>query len=70
MKSNLIMKIINPYKNHLLCFFETIDDFKHISNRLNKVLIEDLKKYSDENATYYSSTALIIGDWTGITDNG
>ena len=64
------MKIINPYKNHLLCFFETINDFKHISNRLNKVLSEDLKKYSDENATYYSSTALIIGDWTGIIDNG
>jgi hypothetical protein len=60
----------NPYKIHLTTFFETITDFKHTSNRLNKVLLKDVEKYSAEGATYLSATSLIIGDWTGPTDNG
>jgi hypothetical protein len=60
----------NPYKPYLLSFFETITDFKHNSNRLNKVLLKDVERYTAEGAIYSSGTALIIGDWTGSTDNG
>ncbi|MBQ0737253.1 hypothetical protein [Aquimarina celericrescens] len=60
----------NPYKIHLSTFFESITDFKHKSNRLNKVLREDVKKYTADGAKYFSATSLVIGDWTGPTDNG
>ncbi len=60
----------NPYQKYINKFFETITDFKHSSNRLNKVLLKDVEKYTAEGAKYFSGTALIIGDWTGLTDNG
>ena len=60
----------NPYKEHLDIFFETITDLKHTANRLNKVLLQDVEKYTSEKAKFFSGTALIIGDWTGATENG
>tara|TARA_R110000744_G_scaffold249450_3_gene365718 strand:+ start:3154 stop:3918 length:765 start_codon:yes stop_codon:yes gene_type:complete len=60
----------NPYKKHLDNFFETVTDFKHTSNRLNKVLLKDVEKYTAEGARYFSGTSLVIGDWSGPTDNG
>lgn len=62
--------MINPYKIHLSSFFETIIDFNHTANRYNKVILEDVKKYTAEGATYFSGSRLIIGDWTGPSDNG
>src|SRR5690606_6070058 len=64
------IEMTNPYKIYLTKFFETITDFKHTYKRLNKVLLKDVEKYSAEGATYLSATSLIIGDWTGPTDNG
>ena len=60
----------NPYKKYLDIFFETITDFKHTANRMNKVLLQDVEKYTTEEAKFISGTSLIIGDWTGPTDNG
>lgn len=60
----------NPYKKSLDIFFETITDFKHSSNRINKVLLRDAQIYTVEESKYFSGTSLIIGDWTGPTDNG
>lgn len=60
----------NPYRIHLTNFFETITDFKHTADRLNKVLLKDVETYTAEGAKYFSGTALVIGDWTGPTDNG
>lgn len=60
----------NIYRKHLNTYFETITDFKHAMNRLNKVLLNDVEKYKSEKSIYSSGTALIIGDWTGPTDNG
>lgn len=60
----------NPYKIFLNNFFETITDFKHTTSRLNKVLLKDAEKYTAEGASYFSGTSLVIGDWTGPTDNG
>jgi hypothetical protein len=62
--------MINPYKKNLDNFFETIIDFKHTSKRLNTVLLNDVKKYTTEGANYFSGTSLVIGDWSGPTDNG
>lgn len=62
--------MINPYKHHLTTFFETITEFKHTSNRLNKVLLKDAEKYTADGAQYFSLTSLVISDWTGPTDNG
>ncbi|MER3374142.1 MAG: hypothetical protein RIM83_05850 [Allomuricauda sp.] len=59
----------NPYKLHLVRFFETITDFKHTSNRLNKVLLKDVDRYTAEEAKYFSGTALVINDWTESTND-
>ena len=34
----------HPYKHHLTTFLETITEFKHTSNRLNKALLKDAEK--------------------------
>ncbi|WP_417444697.1 hypothetical protein [Joostella sp.] len=60
----------NPYKPFLNSFFEIITDFKHSSKRVNKVLLDDVKKHTSKEAIYSAGTSLIIGDWTGPTDNG
>ena len=60
----------NPYKKDLITFFETITELKHNSDRLNKVLLKDAVKYTADGARYFSATSLVIGDWTGPTDNG
>lgn len=60
----------NKYQKHLLKFFDILTDFKHTTNRLNKVLLKDVELYTTEGATYFSGTALVISDWTGQTDNG
>jgi hypothetical protein len=60
----------NLYIPFLIPFFQLITDFKHNSDRLNKVLLEDIKIYTADGAEYYSGTALIIADWTGPTEDG
>lgn len=60
----------NIYRKNLDIYFETITDFKHSANRLNKVLLNDAKKYKTESSIYSSMTALIISDWTGPTEKG
>ncbi|WBX70570.1 hypothetical protein [Tenacibaculum retecalamus] len=60
----------NPYKKHLDIFFESIIDLKHTAKRLNKVLLQDVERYTTEKTGLLSGTALIIGDWTASTDNG
>jgi hypothetical protein len=60
----------NIYRKKLNILFETITDFKHSTDRLNKVLLNDVEKYKTEESIYSSITALIIGDWTGETDKG
>lgn len=60
----------NIYRGNLDLYFETITDFKHSANRLNKVLLNDVEKYKTEKSIYSSMTALVIGDWTGQTENG
>ncbi|MBD0831054.1 hypothetical protein [Aestuariibaculum sediminum] len=60
----------NPYRIHLNKYFETITDFKHTCNRLNKILLKDVEIYTSKGAKYISATSLIIGDWTGPTENG
>lgn len=62
--------MINHYKEYLDDFFSTLLDFKHTSNRLNKVLTLDFQKFSESGAIYSSNSALILSDWTGKTDNG
>ena len=60
----------NIYRENLDIYFETITDFKHSANRLNKVLLNDVEKYKTESSVYSSMTALVIGDWTGPTEKG
>lgn len=60
----------NPYREYLDFFFNTITDFKHKTNRINKVLTLDAQLYQTEGSHYYAGTSLIISDWSGPTDNG
>jgi len=60
----------NEYRIHLEAFFTTLLDYRHSTNRLNAILTEDAKIYSQEGATYRAGSSLIISDWSGPTDNG
>jgi hypothetical protein len=62
--------MINQYKEFLELFFEKLLYYRHLSNRLDKVLKEDISKYTSEGAQIHLASALIISDWTGPTDNG
>ncbi|WP_158849005.1 hypothetical protein [Algibacter sp. L1A34] len=63
------MKIENIYRKNLDNYFHTITDFKHSTNRLNKVLIKDIEKYKTEESIYSSLTSLVIEDWTLQREN-
>lgn len=60
----------NEYKIFLEVFFSTLLEYKHTSRRLNKILILDYQKYTEEKASYYSGSTLLLSDWTGVTDKG
>lgn len=60
----------NHYKPFLQVFFEKLLYYRHICNRLDKVLKDDISKYTSEGAQIHLASALIISDWTGPTDNG
>ena len=64
------MKDSAEYQKHLIDFFEILLDYRHISGRINKVLREDNNRYSSEAAVIQFSSALVISDWSGPTDNG
>jgi hypothetical protein len=60
----------NPYKPYLIEFFTKVLDYRHTTERVCRVLLEDSKKYDSENAVYRTGSALIISDLSGPTDNG
>ena len=60
----------NQYKEYLDSYFSTLLDFRHSTNRLNKILKKDVEIYTKKDATFHSGSALIISDWSGPTDNG
>lgn len=60
----------NPYKTFLNDFFSTLLDYRHSTNRLNKVLKKDVEIYTKEGARLHLASALVISDWSGPTDNG
>jgi len=62
--------MINCYKDYLDDFFSTLLDYRHSTNRLNKVLKRDIEIYTKKGAVIHSSSALIVSDWSGPTDNG
>ena len=62
---------MNPYENDLIKFFNRLTELSHISYQIKNTLENSLKgyeKFSDEQLI--SSSALVISDWTGTTDNG
>jgi hypothetical protein len=60
----------NPYKAYLDDFFSTLLEYRHSTDRLNRVLKKDIEIYSKEEAQFFSSSALVISDWSGPTDKG
>ena len=60
----------NQYKPYLDSFFSELLELRHSTNRLEKVLKKDVEIYTEKGAQFHSGSALIISDWTGITDNG
>lgn len=61
--------MINPYRQHLETYFETLNSFKHSTQRLKTVLLRDAKVYTAEGAIYKSGTSLYITDWSSQTEN-
>ncbi len=64
------MTVYNPFHPPLLVFFNKILEYRHTTDRVCKVLLEDAKRYDSEGARYFSGSALIISDLSGPTDNG
>lgn len=60
----------NPYKTYLDDFFLTLLDYRHSTNRLNKVLKKDVEIYTKEGAQLHFASTLVISDWSGPTDKG
>ena len=60
----------NPYKEYLDNLFENLLYYRHISGRINKVFLKEIRDYSEEKAIIHFASALVISDWTGPTDNG
>lgn len=60
----------NPYKKYLDEFFKKLLYYRHISGKINKVFQKDIQEYTAEKATLHFTSALVISDWTGPTDNG
>ncbi len=60
----------NYYKEYLDDFFSILLDYRHSTNRLNKVLKRDVEIYTKKGAIIHSGSALIVSDWSGPTDNG
>ena len=60
----------NQYKEYLDYFFSTLLEFRHSTNRLNKILKKDVEIYTEKGSHIRASSALVISDWSGPTDNG
>lgn len=60
----------NSYKKNLDCFFEKLLYYRHISGQINRVFQNEIEVYSNEKSIIHFSSALILSDWTGSTDNG
>lgn len=66
----MIDNMQNPYKKYLDSFFTTILNYRHTTDRLFRVLKNDVASYKKENTYLHLSSALIISDWSSGTDNG
>ncbi len=66
----IIKKMTNTYRKYLDQFFEKLLYYRHISGRINKIFEKDIQVYTSEKTLIHLSSALIISDWTGPTDNG
>ncbi len=65
------MKKMNPYKIHLDRFFNRIIELRHIALLINSNLKKSVEHIESlELNGFLSASALVISDWTGITDNG
>lgn len=60
----------NPYFQNLQQHQKDLLYYRHIGNRINDLLQNDIKKNSTQLSKIHLGSALIISDWTGPTDNG
>ncbi|MGV8994033.1 MAG: hypothetical protein ACOH1O_08020 [Flavobacterium sp.] len=57
-------KVINEYKVFLENYFSTLLEILHTTRRLNKLILLDIKKYSETYAEFFSDSALVLRDWS------
>lgn len=60
----------NVLKSHLDKYYDSLIEYKHIASRTNAVLFKDLERYISEDSILHLTSALILKDWSGETDNG
>lgn len=59
----------NPYRKHLDTYFETLNSFKHSTQRLKTVLLKDAEKYKTDGSDIKIGTTLFIEDWSSKIHN-
>jgi hypothetical protein len=57
-------------KSYLDRYYDLLIEQKHIAIRLNTVLLKNVESYSTSDSVLRFSSALILRDWSGVTDNG
>jgi len=60
----------NPYSSFLNKMYSTLLEYRHSTDRLNKVLNKDVEVYTKGGVNLNYSSALVISDWSGTKDNG
>lgn len=57
-------------KSHLDSYYNSLVEYKHVGNRINKIFLEEKEKYNKEESVLHLSSLLILRDWSGKSDNG
>lgn len=57
-------------KSYLDEYYNLLVEHKHIASRLNNVLLKNAESYSVSDSVLRFSSALVLRDWSGVTDNG
>ena len=57
-------------KKHLDKYFDSLIEYKHVASRTNKILFNDLERYTNKDSVLHFSSSLILRDWSGKTANG
>ena len=58
----LLEKIL---KNYLDKYYDSLIEYKHVASRVNRVFVDDIARYTLDNAILNLGSSLVLRDWSG-----